>query len=61
MESNKTYVTIRKVYMPDGTYYYNICDENLECIDGFRKKWQAIDAIKKYGFIRKDTTVKVNY
>jgi len=54
-------VTIRKEEVRPNDWYYNIYDEEQELIDGFRKKWQAIDAIERWGLIRKDKKVDVYY
>jgi hypothetical protein len=55
-------VTIHKVELSTKNWVYNIYDEEeQEYIDGFRRKWQAIDAIERWGLIRKDKKVKVIY
>jgi hypothetical protein len=36
-----------------------IIDSNGNPMDGFSKKYQAIDAIKRWGLVRKDKSVKV--
>jgi hypothetical protein len=51
-------VTIEK-WFTDGGIYYWIIDSNGESVDGFSKKWQAIDAIERWGLIRKDKKVEI--
>ena len=55
-------VVIEKWFSSDNKkYWYWIVDiETTEGIDGFNKKWQAIEAIKRLGFIRINKTVKEN-
>ena len=46
-------VTIQRWFSSDGkTFWYWIVDESNEGIDGFSKKSLAIDAIKRWGYIR---------
>jgi hypothetical protein len=54
---DKEIVTIEK-WFTDGGIYYMIIGSNDEPIDGFSKKWQAIDAIERWGFIRIDKRVR---
>ena len=56
MENNNKsqIVTIEKW----GSWYW-IVGENGEGIDGFSKKYQAIDAIERWGMVRKNKTIKV--
>ncbi len=56
MKSN--IVTIEKWYS-DNSIYYWIVDIDGEPIDGFSKKYMAIDAIKRWGLIRLDKSIKV--
>lgn len=58
----KTNVRIDKVQSRAGKWYYNIRDiDTDEFIDGFPKKWMAIDAIKRWGLNRVTKEVKVYY
>lgn len=51
-------VTIEKWF--DGTkYWYWVIDINGKELDGFSKKYQAINYIKNQGMIRKDKSVKI--
>lgn len=54
----KTIVTIEK-WIVDKKPYYWIVDANGNGIDGFSKKYQAIDAIERWGMIRVNNKVKV--
>jgi len=58
MKKDKKVVTIEKWYIKGDKFYYWIVDSKGEGIDGFSKKYQALDAIKRWGFVRKDTSVK---
>jgi hypothetical protein len=50
-------VTIQK-WHGNKEHWYWIIDFNGEPIDGFSKKYQAIDAIERWGMVRKDKSVK---
>jgi len=52
-------VTIEKWVLDSNTTFYWIIDSNGNPMDGFSKKYQAIDAIKRWGLVRKDKSVKV--
>jgi hypothetical protein len=52
-------VTIEKWVLDEKTIRYMIIDSNGNPMDGFSKKYQAIDAIKRWGLVRKDKSVKV--
>jgi len=54
----KQIVTIEKWFQDTRSWYW-IVDCNGESIDGFSKKYQAIDAIERWGMIRANKTVKV--
>jgi hypothetical protein len=54
----KQIVTIEK-WVGDTKSWYWIVGSNGEGIDGFSTKKQAIDAIKRWGMIRVNKTVKV--
>ena len=56
MKSN--IVTIEKWYSGKSIYYW-IIDIDGNQIDGFSKKYQAIDAIKRWGMIRNDKSIKI--
>ena len=60
MKSNekKQIVTIEK-WFGDTKSWFWIVGFNGEGIDGFSKKYQAIDAIERWGMIRVNKTVKV--
>ena len=53
-------VTIEKWVLDSNTTFYWIIDSNGNPMDGFSKKYQAIDAIKRWGLVRKDKSVKVS-
>jgi hypothetical protein len=60
--NNKTQiVTIEKWYhdLRTNKYWYWIVGEDGIGIDGFRKKYQAINAIERWGMFRKNKTIKV--
>ena len=54
--TNKT-VTIEKWYSGKKVWYW-IVDSKGEGIDGFSKKYQALDAIKRWKLVRTDKSVK---
>jgi hypothetical protein len=60
MKSNekKQIVTIEK-WVGDAKSWYWIVGSDGQGIDGFSKKYQAIDAIKRWGMVRVNKTVKV--
>jgi hypothetical protein len=60
MENNKNIktVTIEKWICNKNNFYW-IIDSDGNGIDGFSKKYQAIDAIKRWGMIRNDKTIKI--
>jgi hypothetical protein len=52
-------VTIEKWYSNNGkTFFYWIVDSEGNGIDGFSKKYQALDAITRWGFVRVNKSVK---
>lgn len=58
MDTNNT-VTIEKWVLDSNKTYYWIIDSNGNPMDGFSKKHQAIDAIKRWGLVRKDKSIKI--
>lgn len=55
----KQIVTIEKWYSNSKKFWYWIVDTKTgEGIDGFNKKWQALDFIKKQKLVRSDKSVK---
>ena len=53
----KQLVTIEK-WVGETKSWYWIVGSDGEGIDGFSKKYQAIDAIKRWGMVLKNKTVK---
>jgi hypothetical protein len=58
--STNNQVTIEKWILDSNTTRYMIIDSNGNPMDGFSKKYQAIDSIKRWGLVRKDKSVKVS-
>jgi hypothetical protein len=58
MDTNNT-VTIEKWVLDSNRTYYWIIDSNGNPMDGFSKLYQAIDAIKRWGLVRKDKSIKI--
>ena len=56
--NNSNLVTIQKWILGDGQIFYWIGDINGLAIDGFRKKYQAIDAIERWNLKRVSKLVK---
>ena len=59
MKRSKQEVTIEKWILDKNTTRYMIIDANGNPIDGFSKKYQAINAIKRWGLVRNNKSVKV--
>ena len=57
-ENNKKSVTIEK-WFTGKDFFYWIVDENGEGVDGFSKKYQALDAIKRWNLTLKDKKIKI--
>jgi hypothetical protein len=56
---NSRVVTIEK-WLVDNKYFYWIIDyKTKEPIDGFSKKYQALDAVNRWGYIRKNKQIKI--
>ena len=54
----KKEVNIEK-WVDNNKAFYWIVDSSGEPIDGFSKKWQAIDAIKRWNMVRLNKSVKI--
>ena len=53
-------VTIEKWFVNDNKYFYWIIDSKTkEPIDGFSKKYQALDAINRWGYNRQNKQIKI--
>lgn len=52
-------VTIEKWILDNGRHFYWIVDSNGNEVDGFNKKYKAINAIERWGLIRIDKKVIV--
>jgi hypothetical protein len=59
MKNEGKVVTIEKWFISNNKVCYWIVDSNGENLDGFYKKYQAIDAIQRWGMIRANTNVIV--
>ena len=59
MKKEEKVVTIEKWFISKNKVCYWIVDSNGENIDGFYKKYQAIDAIQRWGMSRANTNVIV--
>jgi hypothetical protein len=58
MKRETQIVTIEKWIDVKQSWFW-IVDVDGNGIDGFSKKYQALDAIKRWGMIRKDKSVKI--
>ena len=56
---NSKVVTIEKWLVGDKYFYWIIDYKTKEPIDGFSKKYQALDAINRWGYIRKNKQIKI--
>jgi hypothetical protein len=59
MKNEGKVVTIEKWFISNNKVCYWIVDSNGENLDGFYKKYQAIDAIQRWGMTRANTNVIV--
>jgi hypothetical protein len=59
LKNNSNLVTIQKWVLVNGKIFYWIIDNNGNQIDGFSKKYQALDAIKRWNLVRENKSIKV--
>ncbi len=56
---NGTVVRLEKWIVGDKSYFYIIVDKTDEPIDGFSRKYSALDAIKRWGLKLKKGPIKI--